>query len=83
LPLSFPLHCFGLLAARLGVFVSHPERSETKRLNGRQDGTTTVTRRSPEWQGRPVTKLLLDFGAQPALIRRDGPERFVRRVQRG
>src|SRR5271156_3257252 len=54
-----------------------------KRLNGRQDGTTTGTRRSPEWQARPVTKLLLDFGAQPALTRRDGPERFVRRVQRG
>jgi len=27
--------------------------------------------------------LLLDFGAQPALARRDGPERFVRRVRRG
>jgi len=28
--LSFHLYCFGLLAARSGVFVSHHERSETK-----------------------------------------------------
>jgi hypothetical protein len=43
LPLSFPFHCFGLLAARSGVFVSHPERSETKtteRQPGQNDGRT-------------------------------------------
>lgn len=69
-------HCFLLLSARLGVFVSHPERSETKTTERQTGKNDDRSRRSTEWQARQVTNLFCGFGAQSALARRGGPERL-------
>ena len=68
------LHLFFLLAARSGVFVSH-SAARQKRLNGRQERTTTGTGRSHERQARPVTNLFCGFGAQTAPAK-GGPKRL-------
>jgi hypothetical protein len=71
-----PLSCIfcSCLPGRAFLFLTL-SAARQKRLNGRQERTTTGTRRSSEWQARQVTNLFCGFWRAALLSRRDGPKR--------
>jgi hypothetical protein len=73
LPLFLPFFA-PRLPGRAFLFLTSAARQE--RLNGADRTERRRARRSSERQARPVTKWFLNFGAQSALARRDGPKRL-------